>query len=82
MASDWIRARFKANADDYRPVAFPPPGPYWCTGFGDNHSIVVAYVKSEEQIAEFWPEAEDIDVHEENTELVFTDRFPRPEWWK
>jgi hypothetical protein len=33
----WIRYRFHANADDYRPVKFPPPGPYWCSGYlGDG----------------------------------------------
>lgn len=76
----WIRARFCANLDDYRPVKWPPPGPYWCSGYGDDYSIVVAYVKNEEQIKEFWPEATDIDAEEVN-EIVFTDRFSKPDWW-
>jgi len=79
--SGWIRCRFQASPEDYRPVKFPPPGPFWCTGYGIGYSIIVAYVKDEKQITEYWPEADDIDVHEENTEIVFTSRFPKPEWW-
>lgn len=75
-----IRARFKADPEDYRPVLWPPPGPYWCTGSGDDYSIVVAYAESEAEIRKFWPEAEDIDA-EPATEYVFTDRFQKPEWW-
>jgi len=76
-----IRARFEANFDDYRPVKFPPPHPFWCTGHAgdESHSIVVAYADSEEQILEFWPEAAQIDS-EEASEYFFSDRFPKPEW--
>lgn len=76
-----IRCRFRANPDDYRPIKFPPPHPYWCTGYGEGYSIVVAYADDEAQIKEFWPEATDLDS-EPKTEYVFTDRFPRPEWFK
>jgi len=78
-----IRARFKANPDDYRPVKWPPPGPYWCTGYAgdESHSIVVAYVAAEDQVREFWPEAKDIDC-EIVDKIVFTSRFPEPTWWK
>lgn len=78
-----IRARFKANFDDYRPINWPPPGPFWCTGFAgdESYSIMVAYVEREDQIREFWPEAADIDA-EHGREIVFTDRFPEPTWWK
>jgi len=77
-----IRARFKANADDWRPVKFPPPGPCWCTGYAtdDRYAIVVAYVANEEQVREFWPEATDIDA-EDASEIIFTSRFERPDWW-
>ncbi len=76
-----IRARFKANAEDWRPVKFPPQHPYWCTGYaGDmSYSIVVAYADNEAQIREYWPEASDIDA-EEASEYAFTDRFAKPEW--
>lgn len=76
-----LKVRFEANFDDYRPVKWPPPGPYWCTGFGNNYSTVVAYVENEDQIYEFWPEANNVDIFQENVLPEFTDRMPKPEWW-
>jgi len=78
-----FRARFKANADDYRPIKFPPPHPYWCTGYAgdDSYSVIVAYVDNEDQIAEYWPEAEEIDMGRQVNKYVFTSRFPKPEWF-
>lgn len=77
-----IRARFKADPGDYRPVKWPAPGPFWCSGSaGDgSYSIVIAYAKDEDQIREYWPEARDIDA-EEKDKIIFTDRFARPDWW-
>ncbi len=74
------RYRFKANEDDWRPIKFPPPGPAWCSGYGDGYSIVVAYANSETDILDHWPEADEITV-QENYPIVFTDRFPKPDWW-
>lgn len=78
-----IRARFHADHDDWRPVDWPPPGPCWCSGYAgdESYSVVVAYVEKPEQIKEFWPEASNIDLLETNVEPVFTDRFPKPDWW-
>lgn len=78
-----IRARFHANYDDYRPVKWPPPGPYWCTGFAgdESYSIVVAYVEKVSQIKKFWPEASNLDL-QHDVEIVFTDRFEEPDWWE
>ena len=81
MNQNWLRCRFKANVDDYRPIKFPPPGPYWCSGETLDNAILVAYVRDLNQITEYWPEAEDIESVEQ-TEIVFTDRFPRPKWYK
>ena len=80
--SDWCRFRFQANHDDYRPVLWPPLGPYWCIGYGDGYSIVVAFfpMDQRDRLTEFWPEAEDIET-EFNAEPVFTERFPKPDWW-
>lgn len=81
----WDRIRFKANLEDYRPVLWPPPGPYWCSGESDTHSIVVAYFpkgSSDKMIKKYWPEAEEIDRMQEGTSLEFSDRFQEPEWWK
>ena len=75
-----IRARFKANADDYRPVNWPIKHPYWCSGYGEDHSIIVAYADNEAEILKNWPEAEDIQA-EDVTEYRFSDRFPKPEWF-
>ena len=76
-----FRSRFQANAEDYRPVKFPPPHPFWCTGYAgdESYSIIVAYVDSEDQLLEYWPEAENIDLSEAD-EYFFSDRFPKPEW--
>jgi hypothetical protein len=76
-----IRVRFEANEDDFRPVTFPPPGPYWCSGYGNDHAIVVAYLENEDQIKEFWPEARNVSFMQERNEITFTDRFARPDWW-
>lgn len=85
----WDRVRFKANLEDYRPVIWPPRGPYWCSGESDTHSIVVAYfphssrgVNTVKAIKQFWPEAKDIEFTHVDTELEFSDRFQKPDWWK
>lgn len=84
----WTRFRFHANAGDYRPVTWPPVGPYWCSGYGcdsgeddaGEHSIVVAYAHSLDEIMTQWPEASNIDA-EEGVEIEFSGRFPCPKWW-
>lgn len=76
----WMRHRFKANEDDYRPVKFPPPGPYWCTGYGEGCSVVVAYLPVGVKVKEWWPEALDIDS-EPCAGPEFSDRFRKPIWW-
>jgi hypothetical protein len=76
----WIRARFYTDENDWRPIKFPPPGPAWCTGFTPENAIVVAYVQSEDQILEYWPDAVNIEA-EPREEITFTDRLPKPDWW-
>ena len=73
-----LRVRF--HADDYRPVKWPVKHPYWCTGYGDDYAIVVAYADNEEEILENWPEAQNLDS-EEVDEYLFTSRFPKPDWF-
>lgn len=77
----WERHRFKANLEDSRPVKFPPPGPWWETGFGDDYSIVVAYLPYGEPVTNWWPEARDIESEITN-EILYTSRFPKPDWYK
>ena len=75
-----IRARFKANMNDYRPVKWPVKHPYWCTGYCATYSIIIAYADNEAEILENWPEAQDIDI-EEVDEYTFSERFPKPDWF-
>lgn len=79
----WKRYRFHANFDDPRPVKFPPPGPWWESGFAANeeYSVVVAYLPSAAKLGHYWPEASEVTFTEE-TEIHFTDRFPKPDWWQ
>ena len=89
---EWTRYRFRADPDDYRPIIFPPPGPYWCSGYGfegdpeepADYSIVIAWfpIKPGLSIQQYWPEATHITMQEDHGPPVFTDRFPKPDWWK
>lgn len=80
----WDRVRFFANDSDYRTVVWPPLGPYWCSGYCGDRSVVVAYVPhgtTDSQLNKFWPESEKIDRMQEGVNIEFSDRFPRPSWW-
>lgn len=79
-ANSKIRVRFFANSEDYRPIKFPPPYPYWCSGETGNSWVLIGYFDNEDQIYQFWPEAK-IDFKQEVTEIKFSDRFPKPDWW-
>ena len=75
------RARFLTDLEDPRPMKFPPPHPWWCTGQDEFNSVVVAYVESSEQLLEYWPDAIEIQIGNPVSGYVFNDRFPRPEWF-
>lgn len=75
-----IRARFRANMLDPRPVVWPIRYPYWVSGYGPSYSIIVAFADSREEVLEKWPEAENLEC-EEVSEVTFTERFQKPEWW-
>lgn len=75
-----IRARFKVPDTDFRPVKWPIPHPYWCTGYDfEGSAILVAYADSVEQILEFWPDAEALNSEEVDA-YSFSSRFPKPTW--
>lgn len=78
-----IRVRFHTDYSDFRPVKAPAPYPFWCTGYAidGSNSTVVAYVDDEAQLLEYWPDAVDIDVLEQDAVITFTDRFFKPDWW-
>ena len=79
-----VRARFyikkKDCGNDYRPTKWPIKYPYWCTGESSGSFIIVAYADDAEQIMQLWPEAYSVES-EEVQNIVFTDRFPKPEWY-
>lgn len=83
MCQAWVRLRFCTRADDWRPLRFPPPGPYWNSGYGDDYNIMVAYfpLNEEPTLMEYWPDAYEIDMTLECGKIRFSKRFPRPEWW-
>lgn len=80
-----IRSRFfvskKECEGDYRPVKWPIQYPYWCTGENANYFILVAYVDNINKLMDLWPEATNIDS-EEVDKIVFSGRFPKPDWYK
>lgn len=75
-----LRVRFKANADDPRPINWPVKHPWWCSGYGQGYSIVISYADDEQYIMDNWPEAADLDSTQVDS-YMFTDRFPKPEWF-
>lgn len=79
------RARFfvskKACKNDYRPIKWPIKYPYWCTRENSGRFILIAYVDSIDELEELWPEAEQIETTEE-TEIFFSSRFPKPDWYE
>lgn len=74
-----IRARFKTNQDDPRPVVWPIKHPYWITGYGDDYAVIVAYADDEAEVLRNWPDAKDIDADPAD-EYAFSSRFPQPDW--
>ena len=75
------RFRFHCNVDDPRPVNWPVKHPYWITGEGEDYAVVVSYGDDEKYIIENWPDATEIEG-DKSDEYFFSDRFPRPEWFK
>ena len=69
---EWVWCRFYTRSEDYRPVKFPPPGPYWCSGCGHDYNVIVAYFPfgQEHLIEEYWPDAYNL-----NTEPVSSIEF-------
>lgn len=78
------RYRFKTKSvDDYRPLIFNPKYPWWCTGIAgdDSYATIVCYLPTSEDLLEYWDDADDVSV-EENVDIVFTDRFKKPSWYR
>ena len=77
----WIRYRFKTySVDDYRPLVFNPKYPWWCSGYGEDCAVIVAYLTKGEPLEKYWDDAFDIDQTEEK-EITFTSRFAKPDYF-
>jgi hypothetical protein len=76
-----LRIRFKTKSADYRPVNWPVKHPYWCSGTGDDHSVLISYADTEAYVYENWPEAYDLDTCEADG-YKFSKRFAKPSWFK
>lgn len=77
-----IRARFTVTDEDYRPMTWPIDHPYWCSGSSEEGAILIAYVESEAQLLQLWPDAIKIDMEGDFVDSYeFTDRFRKPEWF-
>jgi hypothetical protein len=81
----WVWTRFRAHLDDWRPIyktaeGHPGLGPYWCSGYGEDYSVICAWVRPGQDVRRWWPEAEQI-TQEQPMPMKFSDRFPEPEWW-
>jgi hypothetical protein len=83
----WRRYRLKTKAvDDYRPLVSDPRFPWWCSGHGIDgdceisDSTIIAWLPFDEPIQKYWDDADQVEFTEHET-IVFTDRFPKPEWF-
>ena len=78
----WRRYRFESDELDYRPVKWPPEGPYWCSGYGEDTAVIVAYMPSDSlsELTDYWPEATNVD-YDDCDEITYSERFSKPDWW-
>lgn len=77
----WKRYRFKTHAvEDYRPLIFNPKYPWWCSGYGDNCAVIIAYLPESEDLLKYWDDAYDIDFIEK-AKIEFSGRFPKPAYY-
>lgn len=80
----WYRFKTKA-VDDCRPLKDMAEiqTPWWWTGsaMDDSYAIIVCYLPDDENLYDYWDDAYDIDI-EDRPEIVYTDRFRKPEWIK
>jgi len=77
----WRRYRlYTKSIDDYHPIIFNPKYPWWCSGFGEDYAVIVAYLPEDEELSKYWDDAYNIDFTEHD-EIKFTDRFPKPDYY-
>lgn len=78
--------RYKVNIKevnhDSRPVIWPIDYPVWLSGETCTDFIFIGYFESESKLKVAYPEAFDIELLEDNTEVKFTERLQCPSWYK
>ena len=82
MEEKLIKYRFKTKAiDDYRPLVDMKEiqMPWWCTGEGIDYAVIICYLPEGENLKKYWDDAYDIEREKCNC-IVYTDRFPKPDW--
>ena len=82
MEQKLIKYRFKTKAiDDYRPLVDMKEiqMPWWCTGEGEDYAVIICYLPERENLKKYWDDAYDIEREKRNC-IVYTDRFPKPDW--
>jgi len=78
----WCRYRFRTKSvEDYRPLVFNPKYPWWCSGYGDECAIIVAYLPTTEPLYAYWDDAYDIDM-EVVSKIEFSSRFQKPDYFE
>lgn len=78
----WKRYRlYTRSINDYRPLIFDDRYPWWCSGYSDFEAVIIAYLPDGEDVLKYWDDAR-IDVVQDRNSITFTDRFPKPNWYK
>jgi hypothetical protein len=78
----WRRYRFYTKSiEDCRPLIFNPSYPWWCSGYGEDRAVIIAYLPKSEDLAKYWDDATDVEFTEE-AKIIFTDRFRQPKYYK
>lgn len=79
------RYRLYVNNSDYRPMFYPPPHPWWCSGQTMNEAIIISYAGDETEVKALWPELNSpqykIDSCDKKDRYSFSSRFQPPDWW-
>lgn len=77
----WWLATFALEDGNSLPAQWPPPGPYWETGRNEKHTMVRAYVRTIEQLREYWPDASYVVLREAGS-ISYSRKYPKPDWFE
>ncbi len=48
-------------------------------GEGEDYAVIICYLPEGENLKKYWDDAYDIEREKRNC-IVYTDRFPKPDW--